>query len=75
MKSMSSAFRFLGLISTALGFLPLLEPLSGYGVSGPENFWEYIIYIAHKEQGWFFAFGLLLLLMGLFMSGQSKSSA
>ncbi|WP_404461274.1 hypothetical protein [Sutcliffiella horikoshii] len=75
MKIMSSTFRFLGLIVTALGFLPLLESLPNNRVSGHENFWENIIYLAHEGQGLFLAFGFLMLLIGLFLSGQSKDNA
>ncbi|MGD6776727.1 hypothetical protein [Sutcliffiella horikoshii] len=73
MKNMSSTFSFLGLIATALGILPLLEPLPNNRVSGHEYFWGNIIYLAHEGQGWFLALGTLMLLMGLFLSGQSKN--
>lgn len=72
---MSGFFKFSGLIATALGFLPLLEPLPNNRVSGHENLWANIIYLAHEGQGWLLAFGFLMLLMGLFLSGQSKDIA
>lgn len=74
MKTIANLLMLSGGISTIFGLIPYLAqfPRSKEN-SGPANFWELIIYLAYDGKGWFLLFGIIVLLIGIFIRFKIKN--
>lgn len=74
MKTIAILLMVLGGIPTIFGLIPYLAqfPRSKEN-SGPANFWEMLIYLAYDGKGWFLSFGIIVLLIGIFVRFKIKN--